>query len=465
MKLNKSLSLIIAIIFLSQSMAYGVSGKSSTLRPPSHFSKTTEEFINKRGLEEALREELKNMSSSDRTEIIDAGLDELDRIANADDAKRIIEEIFEDDGFVINVEEREKWDIESLSQSIHLTAIYIKKGDKKVGVWRFYPDPHASSQIISHSTGFESNLTRRGYFALLLRWVSANSYFSKYAGWKIKLDESVHSGAAKAWWRSGFDVKIAEIDGKKNKIIKNAGEIKQGKHYSITGTFLTWGEKQLSSSHPYYQAILKEFVTGKNHPARIEKNAEDNNPENYKLIWDAITRLAGDLRDKAVVELGARCGAMVHLLREQGIDAFGVEMEPIFVEFANKQGVPLVLANLATLPENITDKPISLTFSRWVLDDLGTLEEGGASNILLHRSLNHEERLKALKAISDLTPPGAWSIHATYYRIPFSDDEIRDAGFEIVEINKERNFMALKKLPVAQELNKIEDLKETQSFL
>jgi len=245
-------------VFSGQEAAYS----SDMLRPPSHFNKTTEEFIIKSRSDEPEKfpfEELKNRLSSGNSEIVDTALDELDRIASADDVKRIIEELFRDSGFIIDMEP-EDWEIESLSKTVNLTAVYIKKGGKKAGVLRFYPDPDKPSQIIFHSTGFENNLRRRRYFALLQRWVSANSFFSKYAGWKIKLDNPVHSGAAKAWLRSGFGVSITETGGNQNKVIKNAGEIKQGKQYNITGTFLTWEEKQ-TNTNPLSGLMAQEQKT------------------------------------------------------------------------------------------------------------------------------------------------------------------------------------------------------------
>ena len=43
--MRKIVSVLIAIVFLCQSTVFGTSEKTSHLRPPSHFSKTTQEFI------------------------------------------------------------------------------------------------------------------------------------------------------------------------------------------------------------------------------------------------------------------------------------------------------------------------------------------------------------------------------------------------------------------------------------
>ncbi|MFA6379433.1 MAG: signal peptidase II, partial [Candidatus Omnitrophota bacterium] len=203
-------------------------------------------------------------------------------------------------------------------------------------------------------------------------------------------------------------------------------------------------EMVLTDQDPYYQAIRKEFVDTDKYLPTVEANAKDNNPALYRFIFEKIMQYTGDLRGKAVVEMGARCGAMVRLLRQQGVDAWGLEMESDFVRFATEHGVPLVLANLKSVPEAVGHKPAALTFSRWVLDDLGILKEN--STRLGYRSLTYDESLKVLWNISALTPMGAWSIHTTYHRIHFSNEEIARAGFEIVEMNEKRTLMVLKKI-------------------
>ena len=196
----------------------------------------------------------------------------------------------------------------------------------------------------------------------------------------------------------------------------------------------------------YHDAVLDEFVRSERYPESIAYTAADNSPQAYqKFLWN-LYRLVGDLRGKRVLELGSGPGVVVEALRRLGgVEAVGVEADLRFVEFARAHEVPLIQGTLEVVPGELAGKPFDLTFSHWFLDALAKVEIQSDGTVRNERRLNHIEELQVLKTLAALTPAGAWSIHATRGRIPFKDEEFRQAGFEIIEVNEEHTFIVLRK--------------------
>jgi cyclopropane fatty-acyl-phospholipid synthase-like methyltransferase len=114
-----------------------------------------------------------------------------------------------------------------------------------------------------------------------------------------------------------------------------------------------------------------------------------------------------------VVDLGAGRGEFLELMREQGIDAVGVELDPVMVERCLKRGLRAVHADaydfLQELPERSVDVIFSAQFvehvpSQRLLELLelarSRLREGG---LFIAETVNPESHLAMKTFFVDLT--------------------------------------------------------------
>ncbi|MDD2680015.1 MAG: peptidoglycan DD-metalloendopeptidase family protein [Candidatus Omnitrophica bacterium] len=206
-------------------------------------------------------------------------------------------------------------------------------------------------------------------------------------------------------------------------------------------------EQLLTEYHigPYHNAVLDEFVRSEKYGESIGYTAADNYLPKYQYLLGQIYKRLGDLGGRPVVELGCGPGVVVEILRRLGgADIIGVEADPRFVSFAQKHGVPLLQGTLMHIPDKLTGRSFDLTFSNWFLDVLADIETS-SGDPLRYRRLEHSERLEVLNSIAALTSPGAFSIHATYYPMPFTKDEFIRAGFEVIKYNNNRTLAILRK--------------------
>ncbi|MCG2714582.1 MAG: HEAT repeat domain-containing protein [Candidatus Omnitrophica bacterium] len=196
---------------------------------------------------------------------------------------------------------------------------------------------------------------------------------------------------------------------------------------------------------PYHNAVLDEFVRSERYEESIGYTAADNFLFKYQYLLGKIYSRVGDLRGKSAIEFGCGPGVVVEILRRLGgVEVIGVEAEQRFVSFAQKYNVPLIQGTLMQVPVELAGKSFDLTFSNLFLDALATIETK-SNNSLKYRRLDQNEKLKVLDTIAALTSPGAFSMHATCYSMPFTKTEFKQAGFKVIKYNRNRTLAILRK--------------------
>ncbi len=180
----------------------------------------------------------------ERKRWMDRGLDLLDTLDEPDRIVTIVKEIFTKRNLELEISPVYKNSIGDIGGDIKI----IRTQDGSCIAQRnFYTltSLHGDTLLFSYgqfNTDFTNEFAGKRLFPLLYRWMSANPYFSKYSGWAIKLDDASY-GAAKAWWRSGFPVKITSI--RTGREITSIEEItNEDGNYKIEGTFLAWKDKK-----------------------------------------------------------------------------------------------------------------------------------------------------------------------------------------------------------------------------
>ncbi len=205
---------------------------------------------------------------------------------------------------------------------------------------------------------------------------------------------------------------------------------------------------ELAFPSRYESAVHAKFVGNDPYDDRTRAIVQAHATAAYvDLMREIFKRTGGTLRGVSFLELGAGLGAIVDVLRTRaGVDAQGIEVRREFVQFARDHGVPLIQGTLLEVPLELAGKTFQITFSRQLLDAIETTDR--ATEGPMPSQVTHEEELRVLATIAALTAPGGWSIHQTYSSnpIPFTDEELTQAGFQIVSMNPRRTMMVLRRL-------------------
>ncbi|MBI2119452.1 MAG: hypothetical protein HYT97_07500 [Elusimicrobia bacterium] len=203
----------------------------------------------------------------------------------------------------------------------------------------------------------------------------------------------------------------------------------------ITDPMVRRNLKNEVESSKYRSAVLSQFFTSEacEYFDSLVKEDMWNSLGAWKFLRE-IYRRFGSLKGKTVIDLYAGPGVSVEqLIRLGGVNALGIDTDKRFVEFAKEFGIPIIHGTLlkedvkTAVEELIGKRKVALTFSYGLLNNIS----------------NRKKRIKILRSISSLTPVGSFSIHGTKKRFLYTDEEFKSAGFQIIEINKERTFVVL----------------------
>ncbi len=171
-----------------------------------------------------------------------------------------------------------------------------------------------------------------------------------------------------------------------------------------------------------------------------EKNAD---PDALLYVFARLERIAGPLRNKRVLDVGADAGSLVRVLREHGIDAEGLELSRSLVEVAHERGIPVMQGNLLHPPSHMLEKPYDVVVSRLFLDGLIADEKSG-----YFQKVERGLLLQALRQLAALTKPGGINIHEIQDLLPvLSREDFREAGFELLDSGDDKPLIVLRRLP------------------
>lgn len=225
-------------MFLCSNPAY--SSHVSHLRVPMGAGNRLQEILT----EEEIFTLLSSKDTPDKAKIeIDKGLKALDVLENPEQVIKIIESVFANRGLELKIDPVHENRAGDIARNINIIST---KDGRSIATRSFYTltSLYENTLIFSYD-GFGLNFIQefagKRLFPLMCRWMSAQTDFSKFSGWKIKVDRATYM-SAKAWWRSGFPVKITSL--KTGREIQSNDEINKDEEYNIEGTFLSWGDKQ-----------------------------------------------------------------------------------------------------------------------------------------------------------------------------------------------------------------------------
>jgi len=176
---------------------------------------------------------------------VDNALVSLGKLRDPEQIVSIVEEVFANKGLRLEIDEqRHPYVIRIIrneNQEIIGTRDFVIVSKEKVLV--FY------SGGISQD-GYEG----RRLFPLMYQWMAAHDNFrNRFSGWRIKVARPATSSAAKAWWRSGFDVRISDTDTRE--VAQDISDIKDGRSYDISGRLPEW--KEVDKAGEYAALVLR----------------------------------------------------------------------------------------------------------------------------------------------------------------------------------------------------------------
>ena len=91
-----------------------------------------------------------------------------------------------------------------------------------------------------------------------------------------------------------------------------------------------------------------------------------NREKTQSMIRSTVGVFMKHFPEGKVVDLGTRTGYAVELLSKAGYDAIGVEINPYYVDYAQEQGLPVIVDNI--LNSRLPDDTFDLIYSRHVLE-------------------------------------------------------------------------------------------------
>ncbi|MFH1776134.1 MAG: HD domain-containing protein [Candidatus Omnitrophota bacterium] len=216
------------------------------------------------------------------------------------------------------------------------------------------------------------------------------------------------------------------------------------------------------TSNSQYYRQSREFFE---HSAmsKLEVTADFNRPKSYNLLFCDIISTIVTVEGKRLLELGCAQGCAIELLsRKTQAEVIGVEKEQSFVDYAKEHGVNVIQGELPQIPDELKGQHFDVTFSNRFLE---ALEEG------LSR-MPHREAIKVLSIISKLTKEQGFSIHVVQDGFPFFEEEIIQAGFDIIAGGAEQSHIILKKVrpsqlyePIVPMPTSLDELQRTTAIL
>ncbi len=173
----------------------------------------------------------------------------------------------------------------------------------------------------------------------------------------------------------------------------------------------------------------------------LQYTATNNSAANHTMILMEMARRGWPLRGERVLEIGVAGGTfLAELCDTLGMEAIGLESNPLFVDFALQEGLPVVEGNLFQLPSELTDQRFYLTVGRWVLDALAWNEPD--------RMAMRRDELQALVNLSALTERNGYSIQQVEpaFGEIFSEEEYRRSGFAVEVHDMVHGLIVLRKV-------------------
>jgi len=194
-------------------------------------------------------------------------------------------------------------------------------------------------------------------------------------------------------------------------------------------SYLTKLEQQ---NNGYYNRAIAQFRNNENLIGAVTQNKTSSHA---RLLY-YLFKFAVPLKDKRILEIGSGPGNLVFFLKEQGMDARGLEPEHDFVSFAQANKVPLIEGNILSRDQGLERTPFDITLAHWTFDALMN-GKSPATRVEEYQALNNLSRLTKINGISLMESH-------PYFSLVFSREEFELAGFE--EEFTEGNLVVLKKV-------------------
>ncbi|MDD5020472.1 MAG: hypothetical protein PHS61_08680, partial [Candidatus Omnitrophica bacterium] len=161
-----------------------------------------------------------------------------------------------------------------------------------------------------------------------------------------------------------------------------------------------------------------------------------------------LKKYAFPLGAKRLLEIGPGSASFLLALRQGGVCAQGLESNPELAGLARQEGLVVAAGSLLEPPAQMLERPYDVTFSHYVLDVPSLMQSRMyfQGRVFMTPELQ-SEGIRMLAQMARLTRPAGVSIHeiglAPYW--PFIAEDIRRAGFSILEGGLRENYLVLQR--------------------
>ncbi|MDD5137488.1 MAG: UPF0489 family protein [Candidatus Omnitrophica bacterium] len=170
----------------------------------------------------------------------------------------------------------------------------------------------------------------------------------------------------------------------------------------------------------------------------------------YSPLLGLLKQHASPLGAKRLLEIGPGAASFLWALHQGGVSAEGLERNPELATLARQEGLAVTEGNLLMPPTEMSKQPYDVTFSHYVLDVPSLMQSRMyfQGRVFMTPELQ-DEGIRMLRQLARLTRPAGMSIHeiglAPYW--PFTAEDIKKAGFSILEGGMRKNFLVLQRSP------------------
>lgn len=182
----------------------------------------------------------------------------------------------------------------------------------------------------------------------------------------------------------------------------------------------------------------------------------------YDELLLLMKKWGSPLASKCLLEVGPGPGLFLNALHKLGAHADGLETHPGFVRLGRDAGVSMIQGSLLNPPHRLNEHPYDITFSRDVLDALQV-------NAVIRGPDDRTAGFGALRQLARFTKMGGLSIHIAERGFPFTDADIRAAGFEILSHDDRKNSLVMRRVsavgPISLPEMSAEPIKDGRSHI
>ncbi|MFN0061013.1 MAG: methyltransferase domain-containing protein [Myxococcaceae bacterium] len=190
--------------------------------------------------------------------------------------------------------------------------------------------------------------------------------------------------------------------------------------------------RELDLAHQPLVAKAEELLQGS--AAWGQLRGSTTSAASYEALLSALIRFASPLKGLTLLEVGPGVPVFLSAMRKLGWPSKGLENDFKFSQLAKGAGVNVTHGTLFDPPREWLRTPFDVTLSRDVLNQLLHLGVSGPSL-----------RQEAFRCLARLTKPGGFSVHETPPNVRLSFEELRSAGFRIVQRDAKRGLLVLQR--------------------